>query len=803
MAVEETRRSLGSLKTQNEVLLELAMALRHPEPDFAQGLKQITEATARYLAVARASVWFFSEDQSRLDCVDVCEEGTHVVSEPLFASKHPAYFAACASSRVIDAADAATDPRTAEFAAEYLTPLGISAMLDGPIFSGDTPRGVVCAEHVGRPREWTEDEKAFISSVADLVALALVTRERTEALAQITSLLEIAPVGVLVLDDQGVIVRVNARSKELFDCDGTWLRGRSVETVLPGTLAPERGLLTRALLGDVGPRGAAEEHVLSGLGRSGREFSVSLSLAPIEQAGDHFLVVLINDVSERVEMERRLRASEALYRGVVEDHTGFILRAQAGGAVEFANRSLIEFMGLDPDTVKQHNIYEFTPEDQQSVVRDAIASIRPEQPVVSYNHEVVRGDGYKAQVEWVVRAFFDGGEAVTGYQAIGRDVTLERAQQIRLREAERLESLAVLSGGIAHDFNNLLTPILAYTDMTIAALGEGSPQVEDLRNVMSAAERASDLVKQLLVFSRRDRGEDRKPLLASPFIRETMAFVRASAPANVKVQSQVDSYCGVVRANPSDIFQILSNLGANAIQAMPAGGEITVVASEVNREDVDWVQIIVTDNGPGIAEEDQRHVFDPYWSSKPEGQGTGLGLSVVRGLVEELNGQIDLSSSAGQGTSFVILLPSENVAVEESVSLDRSKVFSGTENLLIVDDDAAIATLLGEGLEKLGYSVTVRSSANEALAAIGRDSDTFDALISDYTMPYMSGIELAFRCRQDCPGLPVLLISGFGQLLTEEELARGGINGCVQKPFRIDEVARALRQLLDSPQTDS
>ncbi|MFK7955328.1 MAG: ATP-binding protein [Lysobacterales bacterium] len=795
----ETRRSVGSLKTQNQVLLDLAMSLRHPDPDFSQALQEITEATARYLAVQRASIWFFNAGRSELTCMDLLESDQHTVAAALLAIDYPDYFKACKESRVIDADHAATDPRTHEFAAEYLAPLGIGAMLDGPIFSGDTVRGVVCAEHVGRPREWTEDEKAFVSSVADLAALALVTRERTDALNHIESLLEIAPVGVLVVDQEATVVRVNARSKTLFDCDGQWLIGRDLAEIVPAAMHSERGVVSRGLKGDFGPPGAAEEHLLQGRGRNGKTFPVSLSMSEISDSGKRFLVVLVNDVSERVQMESQLRQSEAKYRAVVEDHTGFILRTNASGRVEFANQAFWNFVDVNPETDGYPLITDFLASGELEIVQRAISRITQDNPAETYENKLTRPDGREASVCWTLRGFHSAEGELMGYQAIGQDVTLARAQELRLREAERLESLAVLSGGIAHDFNNLLTPILAYTDMMLAETQPDSEHLEPLRSVMSAAERATGLVSQLLVFSRRDRSEDREPLLASPYIRETLEFVRASAPANIEIDSQIDTYCGVLHANPSDIFQILSNLCANAIQAMPAGGRLMVNASEIQRDGAEWLQLIVKDNGPGVKEADQPFVFDPFWTTKPKGKGTGLGLSVVQGLVQELGGMVDLASEIGKGAAFVVLLPNQNVAVEEQVNVEPGRVFTGTESVLVVDDDPAIAGLVGEGLEKLGYSVTMRNSANEALAAVQADPEAFDVLLTDFTMPYMSGIDLGWHCRRVNPEMPVVVMSGFGQLITQEELSRGLVDGCIQKPFRIDQVAHSLREVLDRP----
>ncbi|MGE0788241.1 MAG: ATP-binding protein [Sandaracinaceae bacterium] len=269
-----------------------------------------------------------------------------------------------------------------------------------------------------------------------------------------------------------------------------------------------------------------------------------------------------------------------------------------------------------------------------------------------------------------------------------------------------------------------------------------------------------------------------------------MRFVQAGTASSIQVRAQVDEDCGWVVVRPSDVFQIVSNLCGNAVQAMPAGGELNVEAGAIDEDGRRWVQLLVSDTGSGIAEEVGPKIFDPFFTTKPVGVGTGLGLSVVRRVVEEAGGSIEFSSKAGVGTTFRVLLPVASTA-PPTRSDHPVPALSGSERVLVVDDDPTIASALERALRQLGYRVTARTSANDALTTFTEKPDAFDVSILDLVMPRMSGNDLARRLRAIRPGFPVLLMSGFDPslLLPEDRDTFPLIN----KPFRIEEVALAIR----------
>ncbi|NOZ40018.1 MAG: response regulator, partial [Planctomycetes bacterium] len=279
-------------------------------------------------------------------------------------------------------------------------------------------------------------------------------------------------------------------------------------------------------------------------------------------------------------------------------------------------------------------------------------------------------------------------------------------------------------------------------------------------------------------------------------------LLRASVPKQIDFQVSVDTECGTVEADPSELYQILSNLCTNACQAMPAGGTLTISASEIMLEHTDlpaglYVQLIVQDTGSGISPENLERIFDPFFSTKPPGEGTGLGLSVVHGAVTGLGGRIDVQSQTGKGTTFVVYLPcTDKKPVLTGKSLGLTHATSGTERILVVDDEQAVLESTQFMLQQLGYQVTACTSANEALTCFSRMPTNFDLVLSDMTMPRTSGVELLRRIRELRSEIPVVLMTGFAGLLNEKELKRYGINEFIIKPLTAHELGATIRRCL-------
>ena len=484
--------------------------------------------------------------------------------------------------------------------------------------------------------------------------------------------------------------------------------------------------------------------------------------------------------------EDALRRSEALYRSIVEDFTDFVVRSGPDGTILDINRAVGLARGADPAQLRGLTVFDMAPPEEHHVFVDAVRKCTPQSPVARYTHHVIAQGGARRLVDWTSRAFFDQAGVLTGYQAIGHDVTEQRRQEASLREAQRLEALALFSGGIAHDLNNLLTPVLVLSETTAASLPPDRPEIADLREITAAAMRARDLVRQVLLFARPSDGAGREAIDPAPFVSEAAGFVRATAPPSVVHQIEVAEHCGVVRAAPSDLFQIVSNLCANAVHAMPSGGRLRVVAGTKPP----FFVLEVEDSGTGIPRQIVERIFEPFFTTKAQGKGTGLGLSVIRRLVEDLGGTIAFESTLGEGTTFRVQLPLVDAVPENRSPNDESAVgLGGEERVLLVDDDDAVLSPLARGLSTLGYTVTCESSPRRALALL--QSGTFDVLVTDQMMPEMTGLELAEAVSSLRPSLPIVLMSG-----ADVSLQASATVATLAKPFRVPELAACLRRVL-------
>jgi PAS domain S-box-containing protein len=390
----------------------------------------------------------------------------------------------------------------------------------------------------------------------------------------------------------------------------------------------------------------------------------------------------------------------------------------------------------------------------------------------------------------------------------------KRAEQDRarleahLQNVQKLEAIGILARGIAHDFNNILTSIIGYTHLACDDLLRGSPARDHLEQVVKAGERAADLVRRLLVFSRKDE-ESARPVEIGPVVVETLQLLRASIPSSIDFRQEIDPNCGYVPANPTLIHQVVMNLCTNAYQAMQGSVgclEVTLApieldhsrsASPVGLPDGPYVKLTVSDTGSGISAAVAERVFDPFFTTKDVGHGTGLGLSVVHGVVSRCGGLATFESLPGTGTSFFVYLP-RVPAGQQSAEKALRPAPCGTGHVLFVDDEESIVQLGARMLRDLGYEVTAESSSLRAFDLFTADADGFDLVISDFAMPKMTGGEFITRVREVRPDIPAILISGFHDEAVPIDPA-GGIDAIerVSKPFTRSDLAFAIRRALD------
>ncbi len=411
----------------------------------------------------------------------------------------------------------------------------------------------------------------------------------------------------------------------------------------------------------------------------------------------------------------------------------------------------------------------------------------------------------------------DAGGRVVGTRAMFLDIT-ERKQvedearrlETALAQSQKMEAIGTLAGGIAHDFNNILSAVIGYTELTLADMPQKTKLYQNLEQVLIASMRARDLVSQILTFSRRDESElQLKPIQVTPLVKEALKLLRSSLPSTIEILQNIEPDLDNIMADPVQLHQIMMNLCTNAAHAMDAnGGRMTIGLSNTNLTQEDfhlspdiipgkYIKLSVQDTGNGIPKEIIDKIFNPYFTTKEQGEGTGLGLSVVQGIVQSYNGTIAVYSEPGQGTTFNVYLPTIERAVlkEKAVDVDLP---TGSEHILFVDDEPILVDLARQILQRLGYRVTTCDNGLDALAIFQQAPQEVDLVLSDLTMPKMAGDKLAVKLLQIRPDLPIVLCTGLGNKIPPSKVAEIGIRTVITKPFVIQNIAKGIREVLDA-----
>jgi PAS domain S-box-containing protein len=381
----------------------------------------------------------------------------------------------------------------------------------------------------------------------------------------------------------------------------------------------------------------------------------------------------------------------------------------------------------------------------------------------------------------------------------------KRRLESQLLQSQKMEAIGTLAGGIAHDFNNVLFPILGYAEMLREDLPPNSTLLPGVLEVLAGAKRARDLTKQILAFGRQVRPEI-KPIRIQSLLKEVIKLTRSTLPATIEIRQEIDPDCGMVMADPTHIHQVVMNLITNAYHAMENGGVLTIRLNEAEftqdhpdseQAAAPCVRLSVEDTGIGMDPATREKIFDPYFSTKEKDKGTGLGLSVVHGIIKNYEGHITVQSAPNRGSVFEIWIPRAAATRGGKREVNTAPLPKGTEHILIVDDEATIARMEKQMLERLGYEVTIRTGSIEALAAFQGNPDQYDLVITDMTMPGMTGDRLALKMTGIRPGLPIILCTGFSERMSAEKAASLGIGGFIMKPVVQSELAALIRKVLE------
>jgi PAS domain S-box-containing protein len=510
------------------------------------------------------------------------------------------------------------------------------------------------------------------------------------------------------------------------------------------------------------------------------------------------------DISKRAEVLRQLRASEKRYRLLFEKDITGNLAADRDGLILDCNTAFADLFGFaSPQDAHGENIFELW---------DAMGAAEPLRDLLGdaarlTNHEVVLRRGGQRQ-HLIVN--FDAVQDEEGEHRELRgyifDISEPKRLEEQLRQSQKMEALGTLAGGIAHDFNNILGVILGYAEIIESGAEPDSGLERRVREISRAGKRARDLVNQILNFSRQGP-QERHPITLTPLLKEALKLLRSSVPANVEIISRIETDQDHVLVDPTQIHQIMLNLCGNASHAMrESGGTLTVTLADVCETDAvlppldlgrpeRFVRLCVADTGPGIDPDVVGRIFDPFFTTKPQGEGTGMGLAMVHGIVKRHEGYLELENRPGRGAAFHVFLPKISMAERPAAEAAADLIFR-EGRILFVDDEKPLTDIGREMLESCGFEVVTRTSSIEALEAFRHRAGDFDLVITDQTMPNMTGMELAREMLRIRADLPIILCTGFSDAVSYDRLRDIGIGDFIMKPILKHDLIASISRLL-------
>jgi PAS domain S-box-containing protein len=718
------------------------------------------------------------------------------------------------------AKDTQTDPKVIPWRSEALR-RGYASSMSLPLKSGEVAFGALMIYSI-LPDAFNADEIELLTSLAENLAYGItMLRNRTEKAAaekalrqsesKYKSLFNNRYTVMLIVDpSDGSIIEANPAAAEYYGWSAAELCSMNIKqiNILSQQEVQEQMRLAKAK----NCNHFQFRHRLA----DGTVRDVEVTSGPITIDGRALLYSIINDVSDRLQFQKMLIESNARTHYIMSaTNTGLWEMGIDNGISEWSDE-LWDMYGLEAHSFEpsfDNWLQTVIPEDREALRSDADKALATR---TEFNGmwRIRKPDG---SLRWLMSKglpVFGANGDIEKYIGICIDVT-ERKQaeeskrqlESQLRRSQKLETIGTLAGGIAHDLNNILTPVMGYSEMGLLVTQPTEPPHSYFGEIVRASERAKSLIAQILTFS---RSQDITPSVVSvqAIIDESLKLLRPSIPSMIRIETDIDRSCRNILANPAQILQVIVNIATNAFQAIgDFAGELRIelkeiVADQKLLESVPklragkYVCLRISDTGSGMDEATMERIFEPFFTTKSDQNGTGLGLSVVHGIIASYSGEITVDSQLGKGTTFTIYLPVINTPC--SVATPEPGVLRpGNGSILFVDDEEASTRMMQEMLDMLGYRVDTSNSPEEALEMFSRNPGKYDLVISDLTMPKMNGMSLAKKIRNISPVFPIMLITGYDKSVgTLDNLGKAGISRLLRKPVRMSELASAIKDVL-------